>query len=358
MNREFPATVLQLPSRRVTTSERSAVADFPGAALDTYHLLAQRGELSLGQIAAELRLAHEQVQAIVAELESLKLIRVTDGGGVIAMPHSQAIDDLLTEQALLLAHAVEYVSEGQRRLRTVVANRALLDPAEASRISSTKIGTSAQRGMFELPAEAREAVSAMHPGGTFGDDLLERSLARAEENLNRNVRMRVVHQTSVLRHPPMVSYLSELAALGGRVRLRDNLPFRLLLIDGTSAVCAVPTSGSYLLSGERVMVLLNRVFETTWVDAQPLESVLSRAGRGNGTPATAAGGSEDRSALLSPAHEAILRLLAEGQTDRSIARSLGVTTRTVTRRLGEIYEVLGVDSRFQAGIAAKELGIV
>jgi DNA-binding CsgD family transcriptional regulator len=358
MSREVPATVLQLPSRRTAASQRAA-AEFPGATLDTYHLLAQQGELSLGQIAATLRLAHEQVQAIVAELESLKLIRETDGGGIVAMSHSQAIDDLLTEQALLLAHAVEYVSEGQRRLRTVVANRALLDPTDASQISSTKIGTSTQRGMFELPAEARAAISAMHPGGTFGEDLLKRSLARAEENLSRNVRMRVVHQTSVLRHPPIAAYLTELAAMGGRVRLRDNLPFRMLLIDGMSAVCAVPTSGSYLLSGERVMVLLNRVFETTWVDAQPLESVLSRASRGSGTPATAAGGgAEGRSAMLSPAHAAILRLLAEGQTDRSIARALGVTPRTVTRRIGEIYEALGVDSRFQAGIAAKELGIV
>ena len=357
MNRESPATVLHLRPPTATRSERLATGEFPGVALDAYHLLARQGELSLGQIAAELRLAQEQVQAVVAELESLKLIRETDRGGVIAMPHSQAIDDLLAEQALLLAHAVESVSEGQRRLRTVVSNRTLLDPGEALRISSTAIGGSAQRGMFELPAEATEAISAMHPGGAFGDDLLERSIARAEENLGRNVRMRVVHQASVLRHPAMVSYLTELAALGCRVRLRDNLPFRMLLIDGASAVCAVPTSGSYLLNGERVMVLLNRVFETTWVDAQPLERVLSPTGCPTGTPAVAAGPA-GASMGLSPAHEAILRLLAEGHTDRSIARSLGVTSRTVTRRIAEIYEVLGVDGRFQAGIAAKEFGIV
>lgn len=359
MNREGPARVLQFPPPRPEDARRSDAVDFPGATLDAYHLLAQQGELSLGQISTELRLAREQVQAIIAELASLKLIRETEDGGVVAIPHSQAIDDLLAEQALLLTHAVEYVSEGQRRLRTLVTNRTLLDPQEASRITSTTVGASAQRGMFELPGEATEAISAMHPGGTFRDDLLERSLARAEENLSRSVRMRVVHQSSVLRHPSVVAYLSELAALGCRVRLRDNLPFRLLLIDGTSAVCAVPSSGSYLLNGERVMVLLNRVFETTWVDAQPLDRVLSRTEGGTvPAPTTPSEASEGRSIVLSPAHEAILRLLAEGQTDRSIARSLGVTPRTVTRRIGEIYELLGVDSRFQAGIAAKEMGIV
>jgi DNA-binding NarL/FixJ family response regulator len=67
---------------------------------------------------------------------------------------------------------------------------------------------------------------------------------------------------------------------------------------------------------------------------------------------------ERRSATLSQAHEGILRLLADGLTDQSIARSMGITTRTVTRRISEIYELLGVEIRFRAGIAARELGIV
>lgn len=68
--------------------------------------------------------------------------------------------------------------------------------------------------------------------------------------------------------------------------------------------------------------------------------------------------SQGRGVVLGPAHEAILRLLAEGQTDQSIARTLGITTPTVTRTISEIYELLGVESRCQAGVAAKELGIV
>jgi DNA-binding CsgD family transcriptional regulator len=351
------ATVLRLPRPESDRAKRGSRVDFPGATLDTYHLLARRGALSLSEITADLEISRDQVQAIIAELASLKLIRETDDGGIVAIPHSQAIDDLLAEQALLLAHAVEYMTEGQRRLRTLVDNASVLDPTEASRITSTSVGDPGQRGMFELPGEATEAISAMHPGGLFSDDLLRRSLARAEENLKHNVRMRVVHQTSVLKHPPMVTYLTELAGMGCRVRLRDNLPFRLLLIDGTSAVCAVPTSGSFLLKGERVMVLLNRIFETTWVDALPLERAMTAKARLLPT-VEAAPSREQSPVMLSPTHEGILRLLAEGQTDQSIARSMGITTRTVTRRISEIYEVLGVESRFQAGIAAKELGIV
>ncbi len=426
-HQEHPARILSFPQGRRLRQEQPAGAAFPGATLDAYHLLAQQGELSPDQLAATLQLAREQAQAIVAELASLKLVRETEDGTLIAIPHSQAVDELLAEQSLLLAHALEHLSEGRRRLRTVVENRGHLDPSEASRISSTMLGGTARRGMFEVSREAAETISALHPGGAFSDELLQRSLSRAVENLRRGIRMRVVHQSSALGHPSVVAYLSELSALGCRVRLRDNLPFRMLLIDGTLAICSVPASGSYSLQGERVMALLVRIFETTWVDAVPLETALAKtrrltapdavrtpaggvdvaggtgsgatgwqvkgwdagdsgAGAGSGarpgditgghaTGADVTGADATRRSLragrpaagrpepgqpgpLGPAHEAILRLLAEGQTDQAIAHSLGINPRTVTRRISEIYDALGVESRFQAGIAAKELGIV
>jgi DNA-binding CsgD family transcriptional regulator len=105
------------------------------------------------------------------------------------------------------------------------------------------------------------------------------------------------------------------------------------------------------------MGLLVRILETTWVDSAPLEAALGRVGRGP-VVGVAGGLPVGGGVVVGPAHEAILRLLAEGQTDQSIARALGITTRTVTRRISEIYDLLGVESRFQAGVAAKELGIV
>jgi DNA-binding NarL/FixJ family response regulator len=51
-------------------------------------------------------------------------------------------------------------------------------------------------------------------------------------------------------------------------------------------------------------------------------------------------------------------MLADGATDRGIARVLAVAPRTVTRRISELFVELGVESRFQAGIAAHRLGVV
>ena len=65
-----------------------------------------------------------------------------------------------------------------------------------------------------------------------------------------------------------------------------------------------------------------------------------------------------RFARLTEQQQLILRYLAEGETDRMIARRAGVTPRTVTRRISEIYQELQVESRFQAGVAAHRLGLV
>jgi DNA-binding NarL/FixJ family response regulator len=49
-------------------------------------------------------------------------------------------------------------------------------------------------------------------------------------------------------------------------------------------------------------------------------------------------------------------MLAAGMTDASIARSLSWSMRTTQRRMRQLMTDLGVTSRFQAGVAAREKG--
>jgi DNA-binding NarL/FixJ family response regulator len=48
--------------------------------------------------------------------------------------------------------------------------------------------------------------------------------------------------------------------------------------------------------------------------------------------------------------------MASGMKDRTLARALGVTERTVGRRLTELMAELGVETRFQAGVQAARRG--
>ena len=69
-------------------------------------------------------------------------------------------------------------------------------------------------------------------------------------------------------------------------------------------------------------------------------------------------GSPDAAAnpLLTPRQARILQLVADGQSDRGIARTLGISTRTVQAHLQHTYRALDVTSRTEAVARLRALG--
>jgi DNA-binding CsgD family transcriptional regulator len=59
--------------------------------------------------------------------------------------------------------------------------------------------------------------------------------------------------------------------------------------------------------------------------------------------------------LLTPRQARILRLVADGQSDRGIARTLGISTRTVQAHLQHTYRALDVTSRTEAVARLRDL---
>ncbi len=60
--------------------------------------------------------------------------------------------------------------------------------------------------------------------------------------------------------------------------------------------------------------------------------------------------------LLTPRQSRILQLVADGQSDRGIARTLGISTRTVQAHLQQTYRALDVTSRTEAVARLRALG--
>jgi DNA-binding CsgD family transcriptional regulator len=60
--------------------------------------------------------------------------------------------------------------------------------------------------------------------------------------------------------------------------------------------------------------------------------------------------------LLTPRQARILQLVADGQSDRGIARTLGISTRTVQAHLQHTYRALDVTSRTEAVARLRALG--
>jgi DNA-binding NarL/FixJ family response regulator len=287
------------------------------------------------------------------ELAGLGLIR-QQGSNVAARPYHEVLREALINQARVLDQAMHRLSDGQRRLHLLIAEHDTLLGDSAETVQTLDRANGSQDWIEEPPLRAEQRLAALIPASEYSDELLEASLARAAEDLARGVTLQVVHQRSMLAHPRRAEYLRRLEQLGATIRLREHVPFRMMIIDDRAVGCSLHMPGNtvemFVLRGQRLVALLSRMFDSVWFDADPLSSSASDPAP-DPDPAGAA-------AVLTKQHLTILRYLAEGATDHGIARALGVTPRTVTRRLNEIYEALGVQSRFQAGSAARRLGLV
>ncbi len=103
------------------------------------------------------------------------------------------------------------------------------------------------------------------------------------------------------------------------------------------------TDGASLLVYPSVLLTaLIDLFEVLWRFALP---IVTTTGAGEGLN-------------FGPSQLTILTLLAAGETDDTIARRLGISTRTVARQCADLFERLGVTTRFQAGVRAAHLGLL
>ncbi|MFI9273549.1 LuxR C-terminal-related transcriptional regulator [Kitasatospora sp. NPDC052896] len=115
----------------------------------------------------------------------------------------------------------------------------------------------------------------------------------------------------------------------------------VLIID--EALALIPAPGAVRVTVVRHPVVVRQLalfFEAAWAQgAHPRESVL--------IPGTEV-----------ELKQRIVRMLAEGAKDETVARRLGISLRTCRRHIAEILEQLGASSRFQAGVRAATLGAV
>lgn len=126
---------------------------------------------------------------------------------------------------------------------------------------------------------------------------------------------------------------------GEEVRLIDHMPTRLFVISGTHAVLPEPLGFAdeprLLVRQGALVEALTLLFELYWERAVAVPE-LERT-------------RPDQRAFL-------VRQLASGVKDEQIARTLGLSLRTVRRRVSDLMIELGVDTRFQAGVEAVRRG--
>lgn len=166
--------------------------------------------------------------------------------------------------------------------------------------------------------------------------------ASTVEMLRRGVDLRSVYSAEAFERPGRFELVTRLAEAGEQARFLPTLPFKLRIMDRRVAAVPLITGRSdsiAIVHHSGLLDALVELFGSYWERAQPMVSITPE------TPDQA--NSED---LL------LLRMLQAGYKDLAIARQLGTSARTVTRRIAAIASRMDVDTRFQLGVEAAKRG--
>ena len=172
------------------------------------------------------------------------------------------------------------------------------------------------------------------------------------DRLASGVTYRVIYDSEALAVPGrMYNDILPSAAAGELARTRPELPIKLIISDDqTALIPAAVTSRSidttFVIHRSPILSALIALFENEWALSTPIPGAESAAGE----PAAGEAGA------LGAETSALLAMLTAGMTDAAIARSLSWSMRTTQRRMRQLMNDLGVTSRFQAGVAARDRG--
>ncbi|WP_158886812.1 helix-turn-helix transcriptional regulator [Amycolatopsis anabasis] len=167
----------------------------------------------------------------------------------------------------------------------------------------------------------------------------------AKSVMRSGVVYRTVYDEFYLDNDFIIDDLRARGAQGERVRVLPSLPTKIGLVDRRWALLPVSvgkeTDSALLVSSSALLLGLISLFEASWQRAVPLSTRNSQGQQG-------AADLDGR----------VLKLLAAGLTDKNIAHHLGISLRTAQRHVRALMDLLGAQSRFQAGVRATQLGML
>lgn len=201
----------------------------------------------------------------------------------------------------------------------------------------------------QLQRGAREEVLALVKSSV--------AVVSAEENvdeesaLNRGVTYRVVLERAAFGKPGFVDMVTESVRAGELIRVTGDLPLRLVVADRQLALLPLaPTStnsgsGALLVHPSGLLDALLHLFDLVWEGA-------------NEVLPTDSGIEELAASRIDEVDARILTLLLAGLTDQAIGGQLGISLRTVQRRVHQLMNRAQVVTRFQLGHEAGRRGWV
>jgi sugar-specific transcriptional regulator TrmB len=297
----------------------------PAPQQHAYRLLVRLAGAAPADLARQAGIDPAEAETLLEELRRKGL--ATPGPLFHALPPDVALGEVLLREQEALESARQMVAALSEEYRGNARRRS------AEHLVEIVVGAGALRKRLrEMQDSARAEIlwfCRANPIAMPGPENTEETSA-----LQRGVRYRAIYERELLDKPGELASIVEAIELGEQSRTLPSLPVRLAVADRSWAICPLvpddargvgePTAA--LIRSSELLDALVALFESYWERATPV----------------LAGGAEEPDVLL-------LSLFVAGLPDKSIATQLGVSRRTVQRRLDRLMAVAGVDTR--AGLA-------
>jgi DNA-binding CsgD family transcriptional regulator len=198
--------------------------------------------------------------------------------------------------------------------------------------------------LAELVSAVRHEHLAMQPERAYEAESARRAVPMDRTLLTRGVRVRVLGALPADGGDPLTAYGRQSDDLMPDYRETAEVPVKLIVMDRRIAFLPVSPDNldrGYLeITQEAVVAAFVSLFERRWEAADTRQEQ-----------------SMPRISLTSR-ERTLLGLLAQGYTDAGAADTMRISRRTVSNTLRDLMDRLGVDNRFQLGLAIGTLGVV
>jgi sugar-specific transcriptional regulator TrmB/DNA-binding CsgD family transcriptional regulator len=314
-----------------------------------YRALLARPGATAGVLAEALERSRADVARALADLVDVGLVLRSDDRTFVAAPPAVALGALITERRDGLRLAEQALATLAEEHRAAVAGKDIGDLIEVV------TGVDAIRHRYRQVQQAASRELRMFVTAPFvavppGENSAEITA------VDRGVVIRAVLDKAVLSEPGAAEETDDSLQRGVELRVADRLPLKLVIADAELALVPLADEhggepGAVLLQRSGLLAALDALFESTWRHAYPLtRSPLE----GDGDPSDPHG--SDGPDGLSVLDRQVLGLMLAGLSDQAVATQLGLSLRTVQRRLRHLQDLAGVKSRMQLGWYAARQG--
>jgi predicted transcriptional regulator len=301
---------------------------------------------SVGMLATSLVIETSALVAALEKLEGKGLVARSMAAPehFVASPPAVALGSLIVQRQEDVRRAQLELAALTEQYRGSAAERTVndvVDVVQGPQAVAQRFGQLQRGARRQVQALVKSQIAVVSPEDNVQEDVA----------LSRGVTYEVVLERSAFDRPGFADLVEESVAAGEQLRVTGEVPLRMMVADRQLGLLPLQEAsddrgaGALLVHPSGLLDAMLALFDLVWAQASPL--VMS--------------GSEphiddDAADRIDDTDARVLALLLAGLTDHAIGSQLGVSLRTVQRRVHRLMDRTGTTTRFQLGHEATRRG--